>query len=62
MQVNVKELSGVLHLELLFINVLVLKSFLAVCQVCQISQVFQAVPAKCNLKYSSHSKCVRTPF
>ena len=30
MQVNVKELTGVLHLRLVFINVLVLQSFLAV--------------------------------
>ena len=30
MQVNVKELTGVLHLILVFMNVLVLKSFLAV--------------------------------
>ena len=30
MQVNVKELTGVLHLQLVFMNVLVLQSFLAV--------------------------------
>ena len=30
MQVNVKELTGVLHLRILFMNVLVLQSFLAV--------------------------------
>ena len=30
MQVNVKELTGVLHLRLVFMNVLVLQSFLAV--------------------------------
>ena len=30
MQVNVKELTGVLHLSLVFMNVLVLQSFLAV--------------------------------
>ena len=30
MQVNVKELTGVLHLKLVFMNVLVLQSFLAV--------------------------------
>ena len=35
MQVNVKELTGVLHLSLVFMNVLVLQSFLAVSlQVC----------------------------
>ena len=33
MQVNVKELTGILHLKLVFMNVLVLQSFLAVCQV-----------------------------
>ena len=30
MQVNVKELTGVLHLKLVFMSVLVLQSFLAV--------------------------------
>ena len=30
MQVNVKKLTGVLHLKLVFMNVLVLQSFLAV--------------------------------
>ena len=30
MQVNVKELTGVLHLKLVFMNVLVLQSFLTV--------------------------------
>ena len=30
MQVSVKELTGVLHLKLVFMNVLVLQSFLAV--------------------------------
>ena len=45
MQVNVKELTGVLHLNLVFMIVLVLQSFLAVflkchqyCQVCCIKQ------------------------
>ena len=39
MQVNVKELTGVLHLSLVFMNVLVLQSFLAVSiQVCCIKQ------------------------
>ena len=40
MQVNVKELTGVLHLKLVFMNVLVLQSFLAVYfQVFQVLQV-----------------------
>ena len=44
MQVNVKELTGVLHLNFLFMNVLVLQSFLAVSfQVSQVSQVFASV-------------------
>ena len=39
MQVNVKELTGVLHLNLVFMNVLVLQSFWAVSlQVCCIKQ------------------------
>ena len=39
MQVNVKELTGVLHLSLVFMIVLVLKSFLVVSlQVCCIKQ------------------------
>ena len=39
MQVNVKELTGVLHLSLVFMNVLILQSFLAVSfQVCCIKQ------------------------
>ena len=39
MQVNVKELTGVLHLNLVFMIVLVLQSFLAVSfQVCCIKQ------------------------
>ena len=40
MQVNVKELTGVLHLKLVFMNVLVLQSFLAVS-----FQVFQVLPS-----------------
>ena len=41
MQVNVKELTGVSHLELVFMNVLVLQSFLAVSfQVDPVFQVF----------------------
>ena len=40
MQVNVKELTGVLHLKLVFMNVLVLQSFLAVSFQVQVSQVF----------------------
>ena len=39
MQVNVKELTGVLHLKLVFMNVLVLQSFLAVSL-----QAFSSVP------------------
>ena len=39
MQVNVKELTGVLHLNLVFMIVLVLQSFLALSfQVCYIKQ------------------------
>ena len=39
MQVNVKELTGVLHLSLVFMIVLVLQSFLAVSlQVCCVRQ------------------------
>ena len=39
MQVNVKELTGVLHLNLVFMIVLVLQSFLAVSsQVCCVKQ------------------------
>ena len=40
MQVNVKELTGVSHLKLVFMNVLVLQSFLAVSFQVQVSQVF----------------------
>ena len=56
MQVNVKELTGVLHLNLVFMIVLVLQSFLAVFLKCvvltipssqhfqvQVSQVFSSV-------------------
>ena len=46
MQVDVKELTGVLHLKLVFMNVLVLQSFLAVSFQVQVSQVF-LVFAKC---------------
>ena len=43
MQVNVKELAGVLHLKLVFMNVLVLQSFLAVSlQVFQVCQVLSS--------------------
>ena len=39
MQVNVKELTGVLHLNLVFMIVLVLQSFLAVSsEVCSVKQ------------------------
>ena len=38
MQVNVKELTGVLHLSFVFMIVLVLQSFLAVS--CQVDPVF----------------------
>ena len=48
MQVNVKKLTGVLHVELVFMNVLVFQSFLAVfLQVCQVSIHFLAVHFKC---------------
>ena len=44
MQANVKELTGVLHLSLVFMNVLVLQSFLAVSfQVPQVSLVYSSV-------------------
>ena len=42
MQVNVKELTGVLHLSLVFMNVLVLQSFLAVPLSSVLCQLFQA--------------------
>ena len=45
MQVNVKELTGVLHLNLVFMIVLVLQSFLAVflqvCRALQAPSVYQ---------------------
>ena len=44
MQVNVKELTGVLHLKLVFMIVLVLQSFLAVFLKCH--QSFQVVPVQ----------------
>ena len=44
MQANVKELTGVSHLKLVFMNVLVLQSFLAVSSQCsQVSQAFQVL-------------------
>ena len=44
MQVNVKELTSVLHLSLVFMNVLVLQSFLAVSfQVCCVN--YSKLPA-----------------
>ena len=39
MQVNVKELTGVLHLNLVFMIVLVLQSFLAVFLKCVVSTI-----------------------
>ena len=42
MQVNVKELTGVIHLSLVFMNVLVLQSFLAVPFSSVLCQLFQA--------------------
>ena len=57
MQVNVKELTGVLHLSLVFMNVLILQSFLAVSfQVSQVSLVFSSVLSSPNSKLppSSH--------
>ena len=41
MQVNMGELTGVLHLSLVFMNVLVLQSFLAVFS--QVSLVYSSV-------------------
>ena len=41
MQVNVKELTGVLHLKLVFMTVLVLQSFLAVFFKCKCDRCFE---------------------
>ena len=49
MQVNVKELTGVSHLELVFMNVLVLQSFLAVS--------FQVFQVQVLLPFSSSPSC-----
>ena len=55
MQVNVKELTGVLHLNLVFMNVLVLQSFLAVSfQVSQVSPVYSSVLCQLFQIPSSH--------
>ena len=61
MQVNVKELTGVLHLNLVFMNVLVLQSFLAVFPKChQSSQVccvnYSKLPAFSSVLSSPSSK------
>ena len=51
MQVNVKELTGVLHLKLVFMIVLVLQSFLAVfLQVCCVNHSKLLALLKC-VKY-----------
>ena len=55
MQVNVKELTGVLHLRLVFMIVLVLQSFLAVSfQVFQVSLVYSSVLCQLFQTPSSH--------
>ena len=68
MQVNVKELTGVLHLSLVFMNVLVLQSFLAVSlQVCWAVQapswlqvllkcVVSTIPSPQHLQVSQQSQ------
>ena len=60
MQVNVKELTGVLHLRLVFMNVLVLQSFLAVSfQVCCIKQSkLQASPQHFQCMCNQYSASV----
>ena len=62
MQVNVKELTGVLHLKLVFMNVLVLQSFLAVSfpsfQVDPVFQVFTKFPSVSPLVWLNHFKCL----
>ena len=46
MQVNVKELTGILHLKLVFMNFLVLQSFLAVSfQVFKLFKYFEYSPS-----------------
>ena len=57
MQVNVKELTGVLHLNLVFMIVLVLQSFLAVFLKCHkySASVIGALSPECN----SHPKLLR---
>ena len=52
MQVNVKELTGVLHLSLVFMIVLVLQSFLAVFS--QVSLVYPSVLCQLFQTPSSH--------
>ena len=52
MQVNVKELTGVLHSNLVFMNVLVLQSFLTV--VSQVSLVYSSVLCQLFQTPSSH--------
>ena len=59
MQVNVKELTGVLHLKLVFMNVLVLQSFLAVSF--QVFQVQVLLPFSSSSSYSSISSIHQAP-
>ena len=54
MQVNVKELTGVLHLKLVFMNVLVLQSFLAVS-----FSSFSSASVTTFLKFSKLLKCFK---
>ena len=57
MQVNVKELTGVSHLKLVFMNVLVLQSFLAVSllSVTIFSSVTSLFQVQVLLPFSSYS-------
>ena len=58
MQVNVKELTGVLHLKLVVMNVLVLQSFLAV-SFSSASVTTLSKPSSCSSISSAHQvlKC-----
>ena len=63
MQVNVKELTGVLHLKLVFMNVLILQSFLAVSfQVLPPFQVFQVQVSQVFLSSQVLAPCVVESF
>ena len=65
MQVNVKELTGVVHLKLVFMNVLVLQSFLAVSfQVLAhcVAESFQVFPVLPSLQVSQAFQVVKLYF